>query len=101
MYFGALSIGADLAGGFLALYLIDKYKTKQNIVFKSATSQFLKRAEGDVYFTCEAGKEIKETMDVAFETKERQQITVKVDAHCYDYSTTEPIATFEMELSIK
>ena len=101
MYFGALSVGADLAGGFLALLLINKKKTKQNIVFKSASSTFLKRAEGDVYFTCNNGKEILETMEKSKETKERQNIFVDVEAHCYEYSTIEPIATFKMELSVK
>ena len=52
--FGALSVGADVTGGAIALGLIKKSKYKINLLFKDFRS-FLKRAEGDVHFVCNDG----------------------------------------------
>lgn len=35
MYFGVLAIGADIAGGALAVYIADKRKFKISLAFKS------------------------------------------------------------------
>ena len=56
MYFGALSVGADITGGAIALDLIKKSKCKINLLFKNFKADFLKRAEGDVHFICNDGK---------------------------------------------
>ena len=55
MYFGVLAVGADLAGGALAVYLADKRKLKTSLAFKAVSGQFLKRPEHDVVFTCNDG----------------------------------------------
>jgi hypothetical protein len=55
MYFGVLAVGADLAGGALAVYLADKRKLKTSLAFKAVSDQFLKRPEHDVVFTCNDG----------------------------------------------
>jgi acyl-coenzyme A thioesterase PaaI-like protein len=50
MYFGALAVGADVAGGILAFSLIQKRKLKISLVFKDLKADFLKRHESDVVF---------------------------------------------------
>src|SRR4051812_37497364 len=53
MYFGTLAIGADCAGGLIAMRLIQAEKAKVSLVFKDFKAEFLKRPEGDVHFTSE------------------------------------------------
>ena len=43
MYIGALTVGADLAGGILALELVNKSGRKMNPVFKDMQANYLKR----------------------------------------------------------
>ncbi|SVD28300.1 uncharacterized protein METZ01_LOCUS381154, partial [marine metagenome] len=50
MYFGVLSVGADVTGGFLAMKLIRNNKSRISLIFKDFHADFLKRAEGDVHF---------------------------------------------------
>ena len=45
MYFGVLSVGADVTGGFLAMKLIQESKSKIALIFKDFHADFLKRAE--------------------------------------------------------
>src|SRR5688572_8350331 len=59
MYFGALAAGADAAGGLIAMRLIQEEGNKVSLIFKDFHAEFLKRAEGDVLFTCEQGAEIR------------------------------------------
>ena len=55
MYFGVLSVGADITGGFLAMKYIRASKSKISLIFKDFHADFLKRAEGDVHFLCSEG----------------------------------------------
>ena len=59
MYFGALCIGADVAGGLIAFHLSSKQNAKVSFVFKDMKAEFLKRAEDDVHFSCEDGATIR------------------------------------------
>lgn len=49
MYFGSLSVGADLAGGLHGFYHAEQAHCKVMLAFKSFQAQFLKRPESDVY----------------------------------------------------
>lgn len=101
MYFGALCIGADVAGGLIAFHLMQQQKVKLSFVFKDVKASFLKRPESDVYFTCNDGASIQETVTRAIETGERQESTVHVVATCPKKLGDEPVATFELTLSLK
>ncbi len=98
MYFGALAVGADLAGGIHALYFCDKKGLKPHFSFKSMDAQFLKRVESDAHFICKAGKEIEQVVEKAYATKERQNFPVPIAV--LDDSGEE-VAKFTMEMSIK
>ena len=100
MYFGALSIGADITGGFLALPAIQNSGKKINLVFKDFNAQFLKRAESDVHFICKDGIAVNNLVAKAIETQERQNYTLKIIAKTPKISN-DIIAEFNLTLSIK
>ena len=100
MYFGALSVGADITGGFLALSPIQKSKRKIVLVFKDFNAKFLKRAESDVHFICKDGKAVKELVDLAIKTQERQNYKLNIIATTPKISD-DIVAEFELTLSIK
>ena len=100
MYFGALSVGADVTGGFLALQYIQSSKAKISLIFKDFHADFLKRAEGNVHFICKDGLEIQQLVNKAEQTEERQNLAVNIIATVPSVSD-EPIAKFILTLSIK
>src|SRR3990167_2446880 len=55
MYFGALCVGADLAGGIQLVRILGTKINKVSFVFKDFQAEFLKRPEADVHFCSEAG----------------------------------------------
>jgi acyl-coenzyme A thioesterase PaaI-like protein len=101
MYFGALCIGADVAGGLIAFHLMETRKVRVAFVFKDVKAQFLKRPEGAVHFTCEDGPAIQELMRRTVETGERQETTVRITATVPEKLGDEPVALFELTLSLK
>jgi acyl-coenzyme A thioesterase PaaI-like protein len=101
MYFGSLAAGADCAGGFMAMKLIYEQKLPLNLVFKDFHAEFLRRAQGDVFFVCEDGQKIQEQMNTAMRTGERCNETVVVTAYVPADSPTDPVARFELTLSVK
>jgi len=101
MYFGVLAMGADCAGGLLAMSLIKKSKKKVSLLFKDFKADFLRRAEGDVYFSCKDGKKIAAQVKDAIRKKTRLNRTLKIVATTPSVSGDEPVANFELTLSIK
>tara|TARA_Y100001934_G_C12144669_1_gene674294 strand:+ start:286 stop:765 length:480 start_codon:yes stop_codon:yes gene_type:complete len=100
MYFGALSVGADITGGFLALPPIQKSKRKIILLFKDFNAKFLKRAESDVHFICKDGEAVKNLVDAAIKTQERQNFKLKIIAKTPKISD-DIVAEFELTLSLK
>lgn len=100
MYFGALSIGAELAPGVLTLSLIKKENKKIVFVFKQFNAEFLKRAETSVNFHCNQGAMIQEAIKKSISTKERQNIQLSVDAYNNDVPS-ELVGRFSLTLSLK
>lgn len=105
MYFAALAAGADCAGGLIAWKLSDEAKAhggkKISLVFKDFQANFLKRAEGDVLFTCEDGQEIRKLVERVQASGERESMTVKVTATVPSKFGQEPVAEFKLTLSLK
>ncbi len=100
MYFGALCIGADVAPGAYAMYLIRQQPARISMVFKDFQAEFLKRAEGDVHFICDQGKEITELVAQAAASSERVERQIDVIATVPSLSD-EPVARFKLTLSLK
>lgn len=100
MYFGALSVGADIAGGIHLMYLLKGNIHKLSFVFKDFQAEFLKRPEADVHFVTENGDLINEAISKALISKERENVKVQVIATTPSLST-EPVARFTLTLSMK
>jgi acyl-coenzyme A thioesterase PaaI-like protein len=100
MYFGALCIGADVAPGAYAMHLIRQQRAPISMVFKDFQAEFLKRAEGDVHFTCEQGKEIADLVAQAAALNERVERQLDVIATVPSVSD-EAVAKFKLTLSLK
>ena len=101
MYFGALCIGADLSGGIIAMQEIRRSGQKIHFVFKDFQADFLKRAEGDVVFTCEEGEALKELVERAAASGSREEQTVRVVATVPSRLGDEPVARFRLTISLK
>ena len=101
MYFGALAIGADLAGGILCLNLLREKGVKASFVFKDMEAKFLKRADGDVHFVCESGRDVAKLVDRVTQSPERQEVVVNINALVPSKYGTDPVATFRLTLSVK
>lgn len=100
MYFGALAVGADLAGAALAIKLIRESKKNVTFIFKDFQGQFFKRPENDVEFLCEDGEAIHALVRKAIETSERVNTSVKIRATVPKLSQ-DVVAEFVLTLSLK
>ena len=101
MYFGALAVGADVAGGSLAVFLADKRKLKISVAFKTVSGEFFKRPQHDVVFTCNDGRTISAMITEAKESGERINRPIQVSAHCPAQFGDEVVALFKLVLSLK
>ncbi|SVB79268.1 uncharacterized protein METZ01_LOCUS232122, partial [marine metagenome] len=100
MYFGVLSVGADVTGGFLAFEYMRASKSRISLIFKDFHADFLKRAEGDVHFLCDEGQKIQELIRQANKTGERENMPVHIIATVPSISQ-DPVVKFILTLSIK
>jgi acyl-coenzyme A thioesterase PaaI-like protein len=102
MYFGALAIGADCAGGLLAMDQIKRSGGEVSLVFKSFHATFLKRPESDVYFICEDGRSIRDQVrrTLASEDRVTEPMAIQAAVRMPD-GAFEPVAEFTLELSLK
>jgi acyl-coenzyme A thioesterase PaaI-like protein len=101
MYFGSLCTGADIAGGLMAMNEISNSKKNIALSFKDFKAEFLKRAEGDVHFTCTQTREIKDFVEKVIESKDRMNFPVKILATVPSINPEEVVAKFELTLSLK
>ncbi|MEC8277831.1 MAG: DUF4442 domain-containing protein [Myxococcota bacterium] len=101
MYIAALTVGADIAGGLIAIHHMKDDRKNARFLFKSMTAVYLKRAEGDVHFRCLDGQALAELVRRARASGERITVPVTVVATVPDKFGNEPVARFELEFSAK
>lgn len=101
MYFGTLAIGADCAGGLLAMHHIRNSKKKLSLVFKDFRADFHKRPMADVHFTCKDGAKIRKQIQETIKAGKRTNQPMHIVATTPKISGDEPVATFELTLSLK
>jgi len=101
MFVGVLASGADCTGVLAAMHKTQMKGVKVNFALKSMQVDFIKRAEGDTYFTCEQGVEIGQYVQEALATGERLNRSITVIATCPDATGDEPVAEFTLMLSLK
>ena len=101
MYVGALVAGADLAAGLPAARLIWEKHKKVVLIFSDLRCEFLKRADGDVLFSCEDGFAVAGAVRQADTSGERVTIPVRITATVPRKYGDEPVALFTLGLSLK
>lgn len=101
IYFGALAIGADLAGAFLVFSKARERGINANFAFKDVKGQFLKRPEAEVFFTSRDGQLIDQMIDESINSGQRINQTVSIVVTCPSLHGDEPMAQFELTLSVK
>lgn len=101
MYFGALATGADVTGAWIAFDLLAKTKKMVSIVFKDLQAEFLKRADGNVVFTCLDGKKVSQAFEETIADHERKNIQLTVVATIPEKYGDEPVARFTLTLSMR
>jgi hypothetical protein len=101
MYFGALAVGADLAGGMHGFYHSQLAQCKVSLAFKSFQAQFLRRPESDVYFVFNEGDHVKAMIEESKQTGERVNKQLPVKAYVNYLEKPEEVAHFILELSLK
>jgi acyl-coenzyme A thioesterase PaaI-like protein len=101
LYFGALCIGADLAGGLIVMNLIRARRSRVTFLFKDFHAEFHKRAEGPTIFSCHDGEKLRALLDRAEASGEREEDVVDVVANAPDKLGDEPVASFRLTISMK
>jgi len=101
MYFGALCIGADAAAAVIGLKAAEASGYRISFIFKDVHGEFLKRPEADVHFACSQGREIRQLLDKAQASGERESMPVHVVATVPTLFGAEPVARFLLTLSVK
>ena len=101
MYFGALSMGGEAAVAVRTVFYARKKKYKISFVFKDFTAQFLRRADGDVLFVSDEGKQVDALIDLAVQTGERQEMKFNSYAVVPDKDPDFKVAVFTVTLSVK
>jgi acyl-coenzyme A thioesterase PaaI-like protein len=101
MYFGTLCVGADVAGGLLAMREIQKRGNTVGLVFKDFHAEYLKRPEADVHFTSSDGPKMLELVKKAEESGERVEDVVTITATCPEKLGDEVVARFKLTISLK
>jgi len=101
MYFAVLSAGADAAAGFIPMKLAMESPEYVSLVFKDFKAEFLKRAEGDVIFTCSQGRELGELVRSTIKSGKRVEMPVNVVATVPERFGSEPVARFTLTISMR
>lgn len=101
MYFGVLAMGADCAGGLLAMNMIGRSKKNIQLVFKDFKADFLKLAKADTHFICEEGEKSLKALKETIKTKKRVNVPLHITATTPEMSGDEPVAKFVLTLSLK
>ncbi len=101
MYFGVLAVGADVAGGLMAMKLIIESGKNVSLAFKEFNAEYLKRPESATHFICEEGDKIKDFVDMVLQSDERHNLPVNIIATCPEKFGDEPVAKFVLTLSLR
>ncbi len=101
MYIGAMTVGVDFVTGITAMTSIKKSKKNIVLIFKDLKSSFIKRAEGETFFTCNHTKEIEAAVKKVVDSKQRVNIEVPIIATVPEKFGDEPVAEFTITLSMK
>ncbi len=98
MYFGALAVGADIAGGIHAFYFAEISGSKVSFAFKGMQAEFIQRAESHIIFESNEGKLVSDAILKSKLSGERVNESINVSAYNLK---NELVAKFQMIVSVK
>ena len=98
MYFGALAVGADIAGGIQVFYFSKMLGKEISFAFKGMNAQFIKRAESNIIFESTQGELVKAAIDKSIAEKVRVNESIEVRAI---NDAQEIVAKFDMIISVR
>jgi anti-sigma factor RsiW len=98
MYFGALAVGADIAGGIHAFYFAEMSGSKVSFAFKGMQAEFVQRAESHIIFESIEGELVRNAILKSKSTGERVNESINVSAFNIK---NELVAKFQMIVSVK
>ena len=75
MYFGALAVGADIAGGIQVFYFSKLIGREISFAFKGMNAEFIKRAESDIIFESNPGAPTTNELESWLQIKKRYNTT--------------------------
>jgi acyl-coenzyme A thioesterase PaaI-like protein len=101
MYFGTLCVGADVAGGLMAMREIERSGERLSLIFGDVKGEFLKRVEADALFECADGPAVRELIARARQSGVRESLPVTITVTVPDKLGDELAAKFVLELSVK
>lgn len=99
MFFAAIAAGADLTGGFAAFEQAPGLGV--GVLYKNFSCTFLRRVDGPLNLVCDDGIAITKGIHEAAATGQRINVDVKVNGFVQSYSSTHPVFTAAMTLSLK
>ncbi|MCX7977497.1 MAG: DUF4442 domain-containing protein [Bdellovibrionaceae bacterium] len=100
MYFGCLSMGAELCIGVVGMQAIRKSGKRIDLLFKHFSAEFLRRAEGDVHFVCEEVQDIQKFVLAAAQSTDRSEKAFSGYAVVPEKGP-EPVMRFSLVMSVK
>jgi hypothetical protein len=100
MYFGALSIAAELSIAVKAVTSIQASGQKIDFIFKDFSAQFLKRCDGHVHFICDEVHLVQDLVNEAAKSPERREKTLKGYA-VVPSKGPDVVMRYELTLSVK
>ncbi len=98
MYFGALTVGADISAGIHVFYFAEKHGLTVSFAFKDMYADFIKRAESHIQFKSVDGSLVEKAILESKFSGERVNQTVRVLAYNED---KEVVAAFTLTVSVK
>jgi len=97
-FWAVLGMAAELSTGAYALLATMGKNESVSLILISTKADFIKKATGVTYFTCNDWDMFNKTVDMAIETNESQTITVTVEGK---NKSEELITSFEFTWSFK
>lgn len=76
-YFASLAMAAELSTGVLGMMHVYKRMPPISMLITNMEATYYKKATGKTYFTCEAGKQIRNTVEQSIATGEPKSISVR------------------------
>lgn len=81
IYFSALSMAAELSTGVLAMASVYDVKEPISMLLLSMNAEFIKKAKTKVFFTCNDGKKIIDTINRSIKSNQGETINVFSEGH--------------------